>query len=97
MQVLNLEVLLKGVPKTHNGTNLNLDQAVPACSLCRLGMKPKIIVECIQVLNLEGQLKGLHKTHEGTKLNLAQAVEACNFATKKRRAAERQLAKLQVS
>lgn len=51
----------------------------------------------MQVLNLEGQLKALHKAHEGSKLNLAQAIEACNFATKKRRAAERQLAKLQVS
>lgn len=51
----------------------------------------------MQVLNLEGQLKALHKAHEGSKLNLTQAIEACNFATKKRRAAERQLAKLQVS
>lgn len=50
----------------------------------------------LQILNLEGQLKGLHKAHEASKLNLTQAVEACNFATKKRRAAERQLAKLQV-
>ena len=50
----------------------------------------------LQVLNLEGQLKALHKAHEGSKLNLTQAIEACNFATKKRRAAERQLAKLQV-
>lgn len=51
---------------------------------------------CEQVLNLESQLKALHKAHEGSKLNLTQAIEACNFATKKRRAAERQLAKLQV-
>ena len=51
----------------------------------------------LQILNLEGQLKTLHKAHEGSKLNLTQAIEACNFATKKRRAAERQLAKLQVS
>ena len=50
----------------------------------------------LQVLNLEGQLKALHKAHEGSKLNLTQAIEACNFATKKRRAAERQLTKLQV-
>ena len=50
----------------------------------------------LQILNLEGQLKTLHKAHEGSKLNLTQAIEACNFATKKRRAAERQLAKLQV-
>ncbi len=50
----------------------------------------------VQVLNLDGQLKALHKAHEGSKLNLTQAIEACNFATKKRRAAERQLAKLQV-
>lgn len=50
----------------------------------------------LQVLHLEGQLKALHKAHEGSKLNLTQAIEACNFATKKRRAAERQLAKLQV-
>ena len=47
-------------------------------------------------MNLEGQLKAVHKAHEGSKLNLTQAIEACNFATKKRRAAERQLAKLQV-
>ncbi len=51
---------------------------------------------CMQILTLEGQLKALHKAHEGSKLNLTQAIEACNFATKKRRAAERQLAKLQV-
>jgi hypothetical protein len=51
---------------------------------------------CMQMLMLEGQLKALHKAHEGSKLNLTQAIEACNFATKKRRAAERQLAKLQV-
>lgn len=51
----------------------------------------------MQILNLEGQLKALHKAHESSKLNLTQAIEACNFATKKRRAAERQLAKLQVS
>ena len=51
---------------------------------------------CMQTLTLEGQLKALHKAHEGSKLNLTQAIEACNFATKKRRAAERQLAKLQV-
>lgn len=50
----------------------------------------------LQILNLEGQLRTLHKAHEGSKLNLTQAIEACNFATKKRRAAERQLAKLQV-
>lgn len=49
-----------------------------------------------QVASLEGQLKAVHKAFEGTKLNLNQAIEACNFATKKRRAAERQLAKLQV-
>ncbi|KAL0027070.1 hypothetical protein WJX79_003191 [Trebouxia sp. C0005] len=48
-----------------------------------------------KILTLEGQLKALHKAHEGSKLNLTQAIEACNFATKKRRAAERQLAKLQ--
>ena len=53
-------------------------------------------ITMLQVLNLEGQLKTLHKAHEGGKLNLTQAIEACNFATKKRRAAERQLAKLQV-
>ena len=51
---------------------------------------------CMQMLSLESQLKALHKAHEGSKLNLTQAIEACNFATKKRRAAERQLAKLQV-
>ncbi len=51
---------------------------------------------CMQSLTLESQLKALHKAHEGSKLNLTQAIEACNFATKKRRAAERQLAKLQV-
>ena len=51
---------------------------------------------CMQMLTLESQLKALHKAHEGSKLNLTQAIEACNFATKKRRAAERQLAKLQV-
>ncbi|DBB03075.1 TPA: hypothetical protein ACH3X1_013390 [Trebouxia sp. C0004] len=48
-----------------------------------------------KILTLEGELKALHKVHEGSKLNLTQAIEACNFATKKRRAAERQLAKLQ--
>ena len=53
-------------------------------------------VQWLQVLNLESQMKAVQKAHEGTKLNLTQAIEACNFATKKRRAAERKLAKLEV-
>lgn len=58
--------------------------------------KCDLVLIDLQAVNLETQLKQTQKMFESSKLSLTQAIEACNFATKKRRAAERQLAKLQV-
>lgn len=78
---------------------VSLDQIHDSSTEYILGLDiPQIYMLCakVQAANLEAQLKQTQKMFESSKLNLTQAVEACNFATKKRRAAERQLAKLQV-